>query len=171
MCAKRVMDIMLPAGYPIIRENLPLRDAWEKMCKFVFTIEEHPDYNQGYLMVYNDDDALVGMVTMREMLKTFNQRYLAAVRRVPGYYEGNLNANCIEQYRRSVREIMCADEEIMLKSWDSLVVALRIMLKHRLEALPVINIYHKVIGIVRIADVYEELGLNARHRLYWLKMA
>lgn len=108
---------------------------------------------------------------MREMIKTFDQRYLAVARRIPGFFEVNLFGNCIEQSQRAVKEIMYHNEEILLKSWDSVSNTLRIMLKHRLETLPVVNVFRQVIGIVRIADVYKELALSGQQKDYWLKMA
>jgi len=47
---------------------------------------------------------------------------------------------------------------------------LRIMLKQRLETLPVVNISRQV-SIMRIADVYEELALSGQQKDYWLKVA
>lgn len=42
MATKRVMNIMLPVGYPIISENLTLREAWITMRSFTISIAEHP---------------------------------------------------------------------------------------------------------------------------------
>ncbi len=171
MCAKRVMDIMRPVEYPVIPEDMSLRASWEVLCRFIFSAQQNSHCNQPYLLVCNGDDQLVGMLGMRDMLKMFNKRIMAAVQKIPGFYEGNLHGYLLENCEYPVKQITSMPEEIMLKSWDSTYTALRLMLKYRMDVLSVVNIYHKAIGMVHSDDVYQDLGLNPRYLDYWRLMA
>jgi CBS domain-containing protein len=97
-----------------------------------------------------DDGQVVGIVTKFDLLKCFAFK---PSQMVPRYSE---------LMNRTVADVMIS-EFIYVRSDTKLTRVLQLMVEHRLRSIPVIDIDHRLVGIIAREDVVRALAACASH--------
>jgi len=161
---RRVMDIMLPPdGYPGLKLDLGLIRAWQNMTDFYKKMSAPPPTEERIALVYDDDECLAGVLAQKAIMMTITPAARESVDRVlRGFLEeGGGFFSCILNPDIKIKEVMTPVEQVAVKSTDTIVKDMPVLLKNNLSAFPVVNIWGKVIGMLRRGDVFHHLGLNS----------
>lgn len=160
----RVMDIMCPStGYPKLSPEHTIRQAWDIIGDFYRDRVDELRSGGRVALVLDEEEQLVGLLTLRSILDALDPQTYAIASRVPGglLEEGESTSIAFMLPDLKVREIMLPGEKITLKSTDFVAKALQMLLGNNVGALPVLNIFHRVIGVVPAGEVFHSVGLRS----------
>ncbi len=159
----RIMDLMRTVrDYPVITPSDTITKAWRVMSRFYRDKRDEPG-NESPVLVVDEESRLVGLVNRGIIMRNIDSRLYGIALRVPGgFLENDENGatGCLLP-RRMVSAVMLPAGKIALKSTDTTVKALFMLLNNNLGTLPVINIYQQVIGMVHAGDVFHNHGLGS----------
>lgn len=155
---RTVREIMVPiAAYPKVYEDAPLSEVIDLLREY--TLPERGAWH-GYqsVLVYDRRGTLVGLLTLRGLLRLVRLRHLEKDLRATGASWG---AFYWQRHRETrgvrVRDIMRPVRAVTVTAGDTVLKAALIMLWRHFNSLPVVENGH-VVGMVRLLDVFWVLG-------------
>ncbi|MFZ5649925.1 MAG: HPP family protein [Bacillota bacterium] len=169
---RRVMDIMIPPdSYPRLRQDINLAQAWSNMTSFYKELDETPPAEERIALVHHEDGRLAGVITQKAIMTTIIPEVPESVGRLLGGYleEGWGFFSYLLNPNLKVSDFMTPAEKVAVKSTDVIYKEMQIMLNNNISAFPVVNVWGKVIGVLRRGDVLHSLRLNsAFHKIGFL---
>jgi CBS domain-containing protein len=158
------MDIMLPPdGYPRLKLDTNLTQAWQDMTDFYKKLGGSPPAEERMALVYDDDECLAGVLAQKAIMMTIAPAVRESVGRVLGGFleEGGGFFSCMLNPNIKITDVMTPVEQVAVKSTDTIIKDMPVLIKNNLSAFPVVNIWGKVIGMLSRGDVFHNLGLNS----------
>lgn len=166
-----VKNFIIPLEkYPNLNENQTIHDAVEVLRSF--TCGEHDRLRYAALLVLNDQNQLVGAVTLRDLLLVLDTR-LKGIRKVKKFegkesefpdltilWEDSFFVECTKRSHVSVKDCMSPIHHTV-KAGDPVLKALSIMLSTNDDILPVVE-NGRVIGVIRLEEIFRELNDRCR---------
>jgi len=134
-----VKDVMKPAI--TVPEDMKIIEMLDFIDKRKFSI----------LLVVDKDNVLIGFVSEQDLIKLVKPEPLSPI-------AGSVWFDTIEksQGSRTVKEIM--DTKIIsISPNDTIDSALKMMNNYRVRVLPVIDSENKILGVIRLRDIFEKL--------------
>ena len=165
-----VKDFIIPLEkYPNLNENQTIHDAVEVLRSF--TCGEHDRLRYAALLVLNDQNQLVGAVTMRDILQALDARLkdLPKVKEFEGkgsdfpdltiLWEDSFFVECTKRSHVPIKDFMSPTHHV--KGGDPVLKALSIMLSTNDDILPVVE-NGRVIGVIRLEEIFKEINDRCR---------
>jgi len=170
MIASQVRDIFIPLGdLPHLHQDATVREAITLL---------HRQHTSGgwryrHLMVFDADETLVGILSLRDMIRALMPPYLKT--NLASQYSGPLpddvslsviwqesfQSQCqylaeakVSQYMATVLDTVQADAPVTRAAY--------LMVAHRVDMLPVLE-GEKVVGVVRIVDIFNQAAEKVLH--------
>jgi len=143
---------------PVVSPEHSINQAWQVLGACCHN-------SDSLVLVTNKDKQLEGVINPESIFKSIEPGILNVAARMPGggvFNEGNHLIACLLP-NRSIKEIMLPVDKIALNSTDTVTKAFFLLLNNDVGALPVLNVYKHVIGIVNAADVFHALGLSSSY--------
>ncbi len=155
---RKVREIMVPVtAYPRVHEDASLHEVVDLLRESA-PPEKGAWHGYQSVLVYDRRGALVGLLTLRGLLKLVRLRHLDRDLRVLGASWG---AYYWQWYRETrglrVRDIMRPVRAVTVRADDTVLRAALIMLWRHFNSLPVVD-DGIVVGMVRLLDVFWVLG-------------
>ncbi len=166
---KTTGDLTIPIdAYPHLHEDQTLQEAVGVIRSF--TCEDQLQFSD--LLILNDQEQLIGRVTVREMLQGLEPRLLKKKKKLK--FEG-LEANypnlailweesffkqCRKQGGRPIKEFL-SPIKTTVKATDPLLKALYIMMHKNENNLPVLK-KKRIVGVIRIKEVFAAVCLRCQ---------
>ena len=162
-------DLAIPLDvYPHLREDQKLHEAINVIQSF--THEDQLRFSE--LMVLNDQEQLIGRVTVRDMLQGLEPRLLkkkkfakfegleAEYPNLAILWEESFFKKCRKRGGKPIKEVL-SPITTTLKASDPLLKALYVMMHTNENNLPVLK-KKKIIGVLRIKEVFTAVCLRCR---------
>jgi CBS domain-containing protein len=163
---KTVKDsTILLERYPHIQETQTLHDGVQVIQSFTHGENNRLKYSE--LLVINDQNQLVGRLTLQDILQGLDKR-LVAVPKAKGFegkgaeypnlailWEESFYLECSQKASRPIRDFMSPAKRYV-KGSDSLLKALSMMLYTHETLLPVVE-EKRVIGVIRIEEIFKAI--------------
>ncbi|RJQ24773.1 MAG: CBS domain-containing protein [Peptococcaceae bacterium] len=155
---RRVKEIMVPLNdYSTVLIDAPLKEAIDVLND---SLHQYERIWYGYhsLLVINPQKELVGMLTLRTILKAAMLLELKQHQQLRGSSWGWYFA---AQHQKKtgirVKDVMRPLKLVTARAEDTVFTAAVKMVTHRINSLPVLDKNH-VVGIVRTFDVFQVIG-------------
>lgn len=162
-----VKDLIIPlARYPHLNESQTLHDADQIIHSH--TYGENDRLRYAGLLVLNDQNQLIGRVTLQDMLQSLDAR-LQEASKVKGFegkgaefpnltilWEDSFFVECTKRAHTLIKDIMSPIKHI-LKGSDPVLKALSIMLSTKEVVLPVVD-EGRVIGVIRLEEIFKTIS-------------
>jgi CBS domain-containing protein len=168
--SRTIRDIYIPlAEYPNIRDSASLKDVFAVL---------HGAYASGkrfrHILVLNEQGHLVGLLGIRDLLRGLFPDYLRAGEK--SHFEGaqadvpaltliwqeTCMTQCKEAARHPIKGFM-APVPARVKLDDPITMAAYLMVGHDTSMLPVTDSAGRVVGAVRMIDVFNEASKAVLH--------
>ena len=162
-----VKDMIIPlARYPHLNESQTLHDAVQVIQSH--TCEENGRLIYSGLLVLNDQNQLVGRITLQDILKSLDSRLKDAckVKKFEGkgmefpnlaiLWEDSFFVECTKGAYKLIKDLMSPIKYIV-KGSDPVLKALSIMLSTKEVVLPAVDEDH-VIGVIRLEEIFKAIG-------------
>ncbi|KJS00864.1 MAG: hypothetical protein VR68_06100 [Peptococcaceae bacterium BRH_c4a] len=153
----RVKNVMVPIGeYPVIREDAVVAEA---LCALGGSFHERGGTWYGFqsLLVLSNRNRLIGILTLRGLLKAFEKRAVYD-HLLKGDPEGLM---FVKPFRGgleiTVRDIMRPLRLITIGQDSSILEAIKIVCRKKVNSLPVMD-GKRLVGIVRTIDLFWSVG-------------
>ncbi|RJQ28116.1 MAG: CBS domain-containing protein [Peptococcaceae bacterium] len=156
---KKVKDLMIPIEeYSRVNINSTVKEAIMVLKEsFCPAGTEHCTGHRSVL-VFDDDDNLVGLLTFRSLLVAIEPRFLKVEQwAVPVFWEGLFTERCREEAQKKVKEVMHPITLVTVNAEDTIIKTVYAMIKHKLGALPVVS-NGRVVGMIRITEIFNEIS-------------
>lgn len=154
---KKVRDFMVPVDeYPVIHEDTPVAGAVGLMREY-FHQKDGTWYGFQSMLVVNRSEELVGILTLRGLLKAFKIRAVLdhllkgdpmGLFFLPRFHDS---------HEITVKDIMRPLKLITVQADRDIFEAIVIMVKWNINSLPVMS-GHELVGIVRTIDLFWAVG-------------
>lgn len=155
---KRVQDIMIPIeDYSSVSVNNTVKEAIAILKKSFCNLDTGECHGHSSVLVFDEKNKLVGMLTFRALLMAIEPRYLKYEGAPPLFKEGFFSARAREEAEKRVKDIIQPVEFLTINHNDTLLKAIHLMLKHKIGSLPVLK-DGLVAGMVRINEVFNEMA-------------
>lgn len=155
---KRVKDIMIPIeDYSSVSVNNTVKEAIAVLKKSFCNLDTGECHGHSSVLVFDDSNKLVGMLTFRALLLAIEPRYLKFEGGPALFKEGFFSERAKEEAEKKVKDIIEPMEFITVGADDTLLKAIHLMLKHKLGSLPVVR-DGMVVGMARINEVFNEMA-------------
>lgn len=166
MKGKKVRDLMIPLeDYPHIPYWFTLRQAMAMVREA--TIKFGKSFEPRSVLVFDDKYQLLGMLTLRDIVRGLEPSFLKERTIWEGVkVAGDVNLSLLtkelfgpglrEASKRPVSEVM-TPIKVTVAAGDSLAKALALMIKEQVGLIPVLE-NQKVVGIVRLTDLFQEIS-------------
>jgi CBS-domain-containing membrane protein len=155
---KQLKDLVIPLSrYPHMPYWATLKEAVVQLT--LAQKELPPDERRRTVLVFDEAYRLKGILTQRNILKGIEPRFSEKV--AEGYHldwQDLVNKPSQEQLAKPISDFM-SPIQATVERGDSLLKASHVMISHGLGLLPVMD-GPKVAGVVRLQDVFMELGLS-----------
>jgi len=164
---KTAGDLAIPLDvYPHLREDQTLHEAINVIRSF--TYEDQLRFSE--LMILNDQEQLIGRVTVRDMLQGLEPRLLKKKKlaKFEGFeadypnlailWEESFFKKCRKRGGRPIKEVL-SPITTTLKASDPLLKALYIMMHKNENNLPVLK-KKRIVGVLRIKEVFAAVCLR-----------
>ena len=154
---KKVTDVMVPISeYPVIHKDTNVAQAFGVMREF-FHQKEGTWYGFQSVLVVNNKDELVGLLTLRSLLKAFKLRSMLEhlLKSDPAglfFMPGLCNSLDI-----CAKDIMRPLNLITVQGQSDIFEAILVMVKKKINTLPVFD-GNELVGIVRTIDLFWTVG-------------
>ncbi len=161
-----VRDFTIPLDrYPHLNENQTLQDAITQIRSF--TVGENDRMRYSCLLVVNDQNQLVGRVTLKDLFHGLAPRLVEAtkVEKFEGkgsefpnlaiLMEDSLFADCKQLSQKKIGEFM-GKIPLFIKADTPLLKGLALMLSNDNTPLPVVD-NDKIIGVIRLEELFTEI--------------
>lgn len=162
-----VKDLIIPLeSYPHLNESQTLHDADQIIQSY--SCEENDRLIYAVLLVLNEQNQLIGRLTLKDMLQNLDPRLKEAsrVRQFEGkemddpdlaiLWEDSFFVECTKRSHLLVKEIMSPITHI-LKGSDPVLKALSIMLSTKEVVLPVVD-EGRVMGVIRLKEIFKAIS-------------
>jgi len=163
MNGKLVKEILVPiSDYPNIRDGASVKDAF-------LLLKNNFEKGKGYrsILVVDEKNQLKGLVAMRDLIQAVEPRFLKASK--PDAYQGLspeypalsliwqelFSEECKEEAKKAVKEVM-APVQATVTLEDPIAKAAYLLIMTNSHILPILD-KDKVIGVVRLVDVFKEI--------------
>ena len=159
-----VNDLTIPLdAYPHLRDEQTLQEAIDVIRSF--TCKNNVQFSE--VLIINDQQKLVGQVTVRDILQGLEPRLLKkkTMRKFQGFevdtpnlailWEDTFFKACRKQAGRPIKEYM-SPLKTTVKASDPLLKVLYIMMHKNESNLPVLK-KKKIVGMIHIKDVFTEI--------------
>lgn len=178
LATKTVSDLMVPvAQFAVVKAEDSVREAVRRLTK-VF-LREHDDERVRTILVVDEDQKLVGLLSFRKILKSLVPEALGTLRErlrslgistafaEAGFEDlagarAEFNARVMEEAQMQVKEIMTVVSR-GVETDTPLVEAIRIKFKQDLQVLPVYQ-GDRLVGVLRDVELFlalaEALGIE-----------
>lgn len=155
---RKVREIMVPVtAYPGVREDASVREVLDLLREGAAP-EKGAWHGYQSVLVYDRRGTLVGLLTLRGLLKLVRLRHLDRELRALGVSWG---AYYWQRHRETrglrVRDLMRPVRAVTVKADDTVLRAALVMLSRHFNSLPVVD-DGRVVGMVRLLDVFWVLG-------------
>jgi CBS domain-containing protein len=152
---KKVREVMIPLeDYPHIPQWFSLRQAVaivrESSIKYAGVFKPRA------VLVLNEDHRLVGILTLRDLLKGLKPDFLRVDVTLAAQMDDWLGPDLKKQADRPVSEVM-GPVKASVQADDSLVKALYLIIKENVGTMPVLE-EDKVVGMVRLTELFLEIS-------------
>lgn len=155
---KRVKDIMIPVeDYSSVSVNNTVKEAIAILKKSFCNLDTGECHGHRSVLVFDNDNKLVGMMNFRALLLAIEPRFLKYEGGPSLFKEGFFSERAKEEADKKVKDIMQPVQFITVNADDAILKAVHLMLKHKLGTLPVIH-DGLVVGMVRINEVFNEMA-------------
>jgi len=158
MSEKKLKDLVIPLSqYPHMPYWASLKEAVVQLT--LAQKDMAPGERRRTVLVFDEAYRLKGILTQRNILKGIEPRFSESL--AEGYkvdWKDLFNQPSQEQLAKPISEFM-SPVRATVKSGDSLLAASHVMISEGLGLLPVMD-GEKVAGVVRLQDVFFELGLS-----------
>ncbi len=163
MKEKKVVDIMLRVDeYPIVSKGTKLQEAWKAMGEFYKICRELPLNDYRMIMVKDENDTLVGMITFEIFLETFDPHFLNTAKKITGFLDSQSIFSCIlSQPGLNVEEIMLPLESISLRDGETVASVLKYVDRSDVSAFPVLDESGVFKGLLNRLSALQNLGLGS----------
>ncbi|MEE4356403.1 MAG: CBS domain-containing protein [Desulfococcaceae bacterium] len=147
---KVVKDFMHPLGhYPYVSEKEPVK----KVLKLLSNSKElHAPF---IIVIRNGEDGhgtVRGFISPPEVVFGIAEHFLKGAERIgPIFWEGQLQAECMESFNKKVKEIMTPFKTCINES-EMILEAVFSFHKHQINSLPVVR-EKEVVGIIHLEDI------------------
>lgn len=161
-----VKDFIIPLEkYPNLNENQTIHDAVQVIRSFICGENDHLRY--AALLVLNDQNQLVGSVTLRDILRGLDPRFreFPKVKKFEGkgsefpdltiLWEESFFVECTQRSHVPIKDFMSPIHHV--KGGDPILKALSIMLSTNDDILPVVD-KDKVFGVIRLEEIFKEIN-------------
>jgi CBS domain-containing protein len=152
---KKVRDVMIPLeDYPHIPQWFTLRQAVaivrESAIKYAGVFKPRA------VLVFNKDHHLVGILTLRDLVKGLKPDFLKGAPRFAADLDDWLGPGLKKEAERPVSEAM-EPVRASVQANDSLVKALSLIVKENVGTMPVME-NGQVVGMVRLTELFLEIS-------------
>jgi CBS domain-containing protein len=152
---KKVREVMIPLeDYPHIPQWFTLRQAVaivrESAIKYAGVFKPRA------LLVFDKDHRLVGLLTLRDLVKGLKPDFLKGAADFPAEMDDWLGPDLKKQAERPVSEVM-GPIKASVQADDSLVRALSLIIKENVGTMPVME-EGRVLGMVRLTELFLEVS-------------
>lgn len=161
-----VKDFIIPLEkYPNLNENQTIHDAVQVIRLFICGEKDRLRY--AALLVLNDQNQLVGAVTLRDILRGLDPRFrdFPKVKKFEGkgsefpdltiLWEDSFFVECTKRSHVPVKDFMSPIHHV--KGDDPILKALSIMLSTNDDILPVVD-KDRVLGVIRLEEIFNEIN-------------
>jgi CBS domain-containing protein len=157
-------------SYPHLTEDQSLSDAVEIIKSYTAGEEERLKYSE--MLVLDNNNRLVGRVTIQDIIMGIDPRFigLAKVNKYQGkkadvtnliiLWEDSFFEECSKRGTKMIRDFMSPIRHTV-KSGDSLLKALAIMLSANETVLPVMDA-DRVVGVIRLEEIFKAITSQCR---------
>jgi len=151
--------------YPNLNENQTIHDAVQVIRSFI--CGENDRLRYAALLVLNDQNQLVGAVTLRDILRGLDPRFreFPKVKKFEGkgsefpdltiLWEDSFFVECTKRSHVLIKDFMSSIHHV--KGGDPILKALSIMLSTNHDILPVVE-NDTVIGVIRLEEIFKEIN-------------
>ena len=147
-----IRDIMVPISeYSVVNEQALVRDAVKVLKKSFYKDDKGGIVGHRSLLVTNKKNELVGIVTLRNILKA-----VLTKNDLPENYLWIYSVNASGS-DMPVKSVMRATKIVFVEVEDDLYKAVDLFLTKKVNSLPVLE-KGKLIGIIRTIDVFGVIG-------------
>lgn len=162
MKEKKVVDIMLRVDeYPIVSNGTKLQEAWKIMGEF-YRIRKLPLNDYRMIMVKDENDKLLGVITFEIFLETFDPHFLNTAKKITGFLDSEAIYSCIlSQPGLNVEEIMLPLESISLRDGETVASVLKYVDRSDVSAFPVLDENGVFKGLLNRLSALQNLGLGS----------
>ncbi|MCL6638331.1 MAG: CBS domain-containing protein [Firmicutes bacterium] len=155
---KKVRDLMIPvADYSSVSVNNTVKEAITVLRKSFCNLETGECHGHRSVLVFDDENRLVGLLNFRALLLAIEPRFLKFEGGPALFKEGFFTERSKEEAGKKVKDIMQPIDLITVDADDSLLKAVHLMLKHKLGTLPVLE-DGMVVGMIRNNEVFNEIA-------------
>ena len=151
-------EVMISVSdYTVVKETGTVKDAINALKTTFFLDEKGIAHGHRSLLVVNDHDELVGVMTVRSILHA-----LVIAEKESDITQEYLWVYILDEIHKSagdipIKKVMRSKKVASVKADDDLMIAVRLMVKYRINSVPVID-KGKVVGIIRGIDVFNMIG-------------
>ncbi|WP_347488710.1 CBS domain-containing protein [Desulfoscipio sp. XC116] len=155
MTTKKIaMDIMVPVSdYSAVHTTDTLAQAI-KVLKDSFTMVNRVINGHRSVLVLDDSEHLVGIVTIRSILKSLEIKSQIGSSLARIFVRDIIENNAMTI---NVMEVMRPVKENYVKATDNITVAAKAILTGRINIVPVVH-ENQVVGIIRSIDLFNVIG-------------
>lgn len=155
MKKKLARDIMVPISeYPAVHVTATLAEAIKTLKDSFQTDKKGTITGQRSLLVLNDDNDLVGILTIRTILNAINVKSRIGASLTRLFVRDVVQDNAM---LLNVREVMRPVFSNCVNVDDSVEEAARVMLNGKINIIPVME-NGKAVGIIRSIDLFNIIG-------------
>lgn len=148
-----IREIMVPISeYSVVNEQSLVRDAIKVLKRSFYKDEKGGIVGHRSLLVTNKKNELVGIVTLRNILKAVLTKY-----DLPDNYLWIYSVNASGS-NMPVKSVMRATKIVFVDIEDDLYKAVDLFLTKKVNSLPVLE-NGKLVGIIRTIDVFGIIGM------------
>ncbi len=149
-----IKDLMIPiSGF--LKPEYPLKKA---VVMLTSTQRREDKLGVKGLPVVDDNGKLVGMLSMRDILKATFPSYLSSLHLGEFTWDGMLEDHAKKVADQKVEQHM-SRSVFTVRDDDSLMECVEIMLKHNIKRIPVIDRQEKVIGVIYEREIFEAIAM------------
>jgi hypothetical protein len=163
--SKTVKDLMIGVfEYPHLPYWFTIRQGVQLIKTSFFTPKKYLDPMA--ILVFNEKYNLLGTLTLKEILRGIEPKFMSSTGKAQGYapeeaelsiiWDSLFNKQSKEMAERPISEVMVPTQHFVDPD-ESITKAAYLLLRHDLVLLPVLEDKKKLIGIVRMLEVFDEL--------------
>ncbi|ACV63172.1 putative signal transduction protein with CBS domains [Desulfofarcimen acetoxidans DSM 771] len=151
-------EVMIPVSdYTIVKESGTVKDAINALKATFFLDEKGIAQGHRSLLVVNDHDELVGVMTVRSILQA-----LVIAEKDSGMSKDYLWVYLLGEIHKSagdipIKKVMRSKKVASVKVDDDLMIAVELMVRNGINSVPVLD-DGKVVGVIRGIDVFNMIG-------------
>ncbi|ABO50338.1 CBS domain containing protein [Desulforamulus reducens MI-1] len=141
--------------YSTVHQNATVKEAIDSLKKSFFLDEQGNVHGHASLLVVNQNKELVGILTLKSILEALvlvkkeNENVFNSY-----YWLYFLDETYKSAAGIPVKKIMRSRRLVSVKTDNDIMSAVELMVKHKVNSIPVINGAGRLVGILRSKDVF-----------------